>query len=271
MNTKFKVTKLFLLVLLLLSISNIYSVQAVNQNHLQVYLAEDDGLEAIQERIDDAMELAFEGDYEKINLIEQNLVDQTAQPTKSQNLDYYYKYWMGYLSYNKSMALIKHEKSDEAKQYVEKSIASLTAIDQKDSEVYALLASATSFYFQFIPRQEFMVYFKKVSDYLGKTLETGPNNLRAYYVNATYDFYTPKEYGGGQKTEALLLKAIKLMPKINESPFAPTWGLDLSFDLLINYYVSNENKEKAEEFLTVAQKKFPDNDMFDKWDPVVRK
>lgn len=175
----------------------------------------------------------------------------------SKNIGYYKNYWTSYLKYKKAIFYFKLDNKKKSKEEASASIKLLEFIEDKDSEVYALLSLVQSFNFQFIPKQNFMVYLNKSIKNLDKSISLNPKNLRAYYVNASYDFYTPEEYGGGKKTEQMLLKAISIDEKTSKSSFAPFWGKELSFDLLIQYYLKKKSIQLAKKYYKQALNLYP--------------
>ena len=177
--------------------------------------------------------------------------------SKSKTLNYYTRYWKSYIKYKSSIYHLKNGDYEVSKKMIADAIKIIEYIDEKDSEIYSLLALEQSFNFQFIPRQEFMVYMNKISNNLEYALKLGRDNLRSYYVNASYDYYTPKEYGGGVKCENYLLKAISLFDKKPYSSFSPYWGKELSYDLLIKYYIREKDKKKARKYFDIANKLYP--------------
>ncbi|UWS40271.1 hypothetical protein [Riemerella anatipestifer] len=106
---------------------------------------------------------------------------------------------------------------------------------------------------------------KRIDENLEKAITLNHKNLRAYYVNASYDFYTPEEYGGGAKTEKYLLKAITLNDRTSTSTFSPHWGKELSYGLLIEYYIKKKNKRLAEKYYQESVKKYPNSNYFNRY------
>ena len=236
---------MFLVLIFLLT-----SISAQNENNYEI-------LNNIQNKIDKAFievfitnkTSALDTIYNKISEVDEN----------SSNLDYYCRYWKSYINYKTSIFYLKEGEVELSKKHINIAISLIDQIENKDSEIYALLSLEQSYNFQFIPRQEFIVYMNKVNDNLEKTLIIGTNNLRAYYVNGSYDYYTPKEFGGGKKCESYLIKAISLPEKSLNSSFAPYWGKELAYDLLIKFYIREKNKEKAQIYYNEAVKLFPNS------------
>ncbi|MDR0603286.1 MAG: hypothetical protein LBG80_03170 [Bacteroidales bacterium] len=214
-------------------------------------------LDNIQNKIDSCFLVSFSQDsvYEPI----ENALREGIVKSKSDNLRYYHSYWFSYLLYYKSITYIKNGNEKKAKETIAFAIKELEKIKNKDVEVYSLLALEQSYNFQFVPRQEIIIYMGYINDNLEKAIQMNPENVRANYVNGSYDFYTPKEYGGGRKTESFLLKAIQ--SEDTEHLYSPTWGKVDAYRLLIQYYLTNDSKEKAKKFFIEAQRLFPDNNM----------
>ena len=174
---------------------------------------------------------------------------------KSSNIKSYYLYWLSYLTYYKSVSAFKEADLEKSQKYVEQAMNYLEKIGNKDSEYYSLLAYEQVFYFQFVKRQDMFLFMDKMSKSLKLAMELGASNPRAFFVNGYYDYYTPKEYGGKKKTEKLLLQAIK--QKNLPRPFSPTLGVADSYSLLIQYYLENGDKAKANAMFQQAIKQFP--------------
>ncbi|WP_157776891.1 hypothetical protein [Ichthyobacterium seriolicida] len=142
---------------------------------------------------------------------------------------YYVYYWKAYLSYKHSFLILKNndlneqEKKVKIKNIIEKGLEGLNNIENKNSETYSLLALLISMKYIYTPRQNILQLMNENKKALEFSMIDGENNTRAYYVNASYDFYTPKQYGGGKKAESLLLKAISIKEKIR-LPIEPKWG-----------------------------------------------
>lgn len=189
----------------------------------------------------------------------------------SKTIAHYKNYWISYVKYKKSLYYFRVNEKEKSKEEVANSIKLLESIENKNSEIFSLLSLQQSFYFQFISKQEFMIYLNKITENLEKAVALNSKNLRAYYVNANYDFYTPKEYGGGKKAENMLLKAISLNEKSENSSFAPSWGKQLSFDLLIQHYLKKEELENAKKYYQQAIKLYPSSSILYKHEKIIMK
>lgn len=210
-------------------------------------------LDRVQEKIDSCFIASFNTPNAYDDL-ERNLM-AGYKSEKSSNIKSYYLYWLSYLTYYKSVSAFKEADLEKSQKYVEQAINYLEKIGNKDSEYYSLLAYEQVFYFQFVKRQDMFIFMDKLSKSLKLAMELGASNPRAFFVNGYYDYYTPKEYGGKKKTEELLLKAINL--NNSPRPFAPTWGVADSYSLLIQYYLENGDKAKANAMFLQAIKLFP--------------
>ena len=210
-------------------------------------------LDRVQEKIDSCFVTSFNAPNAYADL-ERNLM-AGYKTEKSSNIKSYYLYWLSYLTYYKSVSAFKEADQEKSQKYVEQAISYLEQISNKDSEYYSLLAYEQVFYFQFVKRQDMFIFLEKMNKSLKLAMELGASNPRAFFVNGYYDYYTPKEYGGKKKTEKLLLQAIKL--DNSPRPFAPTWGIADSYSLLIQYYLENGDKAKANKMFQQAIKLFP--------------
>ena len=210
-------------------------------------------LDRVQEKIDSCFIASFNAPNAYADLERNLMVGYKAE--KSSNIKSYYLYWLSYLTYYTSVSAFKEGDLEKSQKYVEQAMNYLEKIGNKDSEYYSLLAYEQGFYFQFVKRQDMFLFMDKMSKSLKLAMELGASNPRAFFVNGYYDYYTPKEYGGKKKTEKLLLQAIK--QKNLPRPFAPTWGVADSYSLLIQYYLENGDKAKANAMFQQAIKQFP--------------
>lgn len=185
------------------------------------------------------------------------------------NLDAYYeessipliRYWQSYLLYYESIFWLKSEEEKQAKAAINLAIEYLEEIDEKNSEDYALLAMIESFGIQFQPGFKAPITSARVKKYAEKAIAIDAENLRAYYVLASNDFYTPEQYGGMQKAEEFLLKAVSLPEQAIENPFLPSWGKDLCYEMLIRFYLKKEQMAEAKATYKEAIEAYPDNYM----------
>lgn len=219
-------------------------------------------LSSIQNEIETKFLEAMENQDDKALTELKFRLDQLDE-NNSATLGYYKRYWSSYLLYHSSIYYLRSGQLKSSERTIKEAITLLEEIENKDSEVLALLAQTQIFYFQYVPRQDFIIHMGKIKDNLEKSIEFDKNNLRAYYANANYDYYTPKEFGGGQKSERLLLEAISSPSTTSPSPFAPSWGKEATYRLLIEFYIKNENKETASKYLNLLKNEFPSSRILD--------
>lgn len=168
-------------------------------------------------------------------------------------------YWKGYLFYYKSIYYIRFNEENKSEQSIKEGINIIQNIERKNSEDFALLGLLQGF------SQQFHSGFKagKVSADLNRNieraLELDPDNLRAHFVYASNDFYTPKKYGGGMEVEKCLLKAISLPEQKISNPYLPSWGKEEAYAMLIQLYINDENFESAKKYFNKGIEKYPDS------------
>lgn len=193
----------------------------------------------------------------------------TALSELEQKLDAYYeessiplvRYWQSYLLYYESIFWVKSGEEKQAKTATNQAIAYLEEISEKNAEDYALLSMIESFGIQFQPGFKAPITSARVKKYAEKAMAIDPENLRAYYVLASNDFYTPEQYGGMQTAEELLKKAVSLPEQAIENPFLPSWGRDQAYEMLIRFYLKKEQLTEAKAAFREAIEAYPDNYM----------
>ncbi|HNS29522.1 MAG TPA: hypothetical protein PKL52_03220 [Tenuifilaceae bacterium] len=167
-------------------------------------------------------------------------------------------YWQSYLQFYSSIFYLKRGDTKTAEREVDKGIDWLKEMKNKNSEDYALLAHLQGFSMQFKGMNA-----KAISDSMKMNIKEAialdSTNLRAYYVYANNDFYTPKMYGGGQKTEEYLLKTTGLPAQQMPHACLPSWGKEESYELLIKLYIREEKWNKAKQYYEQGLNEFPDS------------
>ncbi|MEM7548472.1 MAG: hypothetical protein AAF363_02280 [Bacteroidota bacterium] len=169
------------------------------------------------------------------------------------------RYWNAYTYYYKSIVYVGFKQNNESEKSINKGIEILKNIRRKNSEDYALLALLQGFSLRFKSGIDAGTASQKASLNAEKAVKLDNENLRAYYVLANNDYYTPVQYGGGKKVEELLLKAIKLNEQKVKNPVLPSWGKDRSYTLLVQHYMKSEDKESAKKYLSEGLIKYPEN------------
>ena len=131
-------------------------------------------------------------------------------------------YWEAYLLYYRAIYYIKiNDKSNSEKTILE-GIDIFKGMQKKNSEDYALFAMLQSFSIQFASGIKVSEISGEVKKNLELALDLDPSNLRANYVYASNDFYTPEKYCGGKEVEKYLLKAISLPDQKVNNSFLPS-------------------------------------------------
>ncbi|MEM8524741.1 MAG: hypothetical protein AAGG68_08855 [Bacteroidota bacterium] len=217
-----------------------------------VSMTENGGLEQIESRI----QTAFYQSFMQQNTSElDNIIDELSNLPVNVWTDY----WLAYAQFRSALFYIAQNDSEKSKKLAEMALETASNIKEKTSEHYALQAMIHSFTIQFMRGIQAGVASQKVSSLLKKAKKLDDQNLRVYFVMGSQDFYTPEQYGGGQKVEELLAKAIELDNQYNDNPVLPTWGKDEAYELLLSYYIKKENYEKAKPIFQEATAAYPDN------------
>lgn len=177
--------------------------------------------------------------------------------TKNQNI---ILYWQAYLHYDTSIFYLQQNDKKKAANAIDQGVDLLKNMKNKNSEDYALLAMLQSFSIQFQSMNAFFIS-AEVSKNIKNALEIDSTNTRAYYVLASNDFYTPKKYGGGKKTEKYLLKAIALPAQKIPNNYLPSWGKEEAYEMLIRNYIQNQQWDLAKKYYQQGIKAYPQSYM----------
>ncbi len=172
-------------------------------------------------------------------------------------------YWQSYLQFYSSIYYLKNDDKKTAEKEIDKGIDWMENMNRKNSEDYALLAMLQGFGIQFKGmRAMFIAGDTKKNVKTAIALDSA--NLRAYYVYANNDFYTPEKYGGGKEVEKYLLKALSLPSQKIKNNYLPSWGKEESYELLIRFYIRTENYNLAKKYFRQAITKYPDSYLLNK-------
>ncbi len=171
------------------------------------------------------------------------------------------EYWLAYAWYYHSIYYLTTQEGKESEKALKHGIQVLENASAMTSEHYALLALMQSFSIQFSPGLDAASISIKVMENANLAVETDNRNLRGYYVLGSNDFYTPEQYGGGKNCEKYLLKAISLEEQEIENPVLPSWGKSQAYEMLIRYYIKNDQTEKARSYFKEAIEAYPDDYM----------
>lgn len=178
---------------------------------------------------------------------------EVVQSKKKQNI---ITYWQSYLHYYTSIYYLKSGDKKYASKVIEKGIKAINEMKGKDSEDYALLSLMRSFSIQF-KGDDATIAAREMKQYAEKAIALDSTNLRAQLVFASYDFNTPEVYGGKQKTEKHLLIAISLPSQKIDSIYLPSWGKEEAYELLVIYYLDQNNIPKAKKYYLEGIQAYP--------------
>ncbi|MBT32669.1 MAG: hypothetical protein CMO01_23650 [Thalassobius sp.] len=178
----------------------------------------------------------------------------------SKDGDAWTTYWLSYANVSLGIYLMEasKENSENALNAFTEAIDVLKDKDDKNTEEYTLLARAMSISISVRPAQAMMLS-NKSKTYINKAMKLNDQNLRAYLQSGSSDYYTPKEYGGGNIAEAQFLKALSLPDKAINDEAAPAWGREEIYYMLVSFYLREEKYDKAKVYLKKGLDEFPDN------------
>jgi tetratricopeptide (TPR) repeat protein len=176
-----------------------------------------------------------------------------------QNASPLIQYWQGYLQYYYSIYYIKFGDKANSEKAINEGIEILDKISKKNSEDYALLALMQSFSVQFLSGITAGSMSGKVKKNIAKAIKLDDNNLRAYYVAGSNDYYTPEKYGGGKEAEKHLVKAVGLPDQKSPNTTLPSWGKEESYEMLIKIYIKKEDWTNAKKYFQEATTKYPES------------
>lgn len=180
---------------------------------------------------------------------------ETLYKVKNQDL---ILYWLAYLKYYSSINYLSKGDNKSAENEVNKGIEMIKSIGKKSSEDFVILAMLESISIQFdISRAMFIS--EEINNNISSAISLDSTNLRAWYVLASNDFYTPEQYGGGRKAEKYLLKAISLPAQKINNNYLPSWGKEESYEMLIKLYKKNEKWDLAKKYFQEAIIAFPES------------
>ena len=167
-------------------------------------------------------------------------------------------YWRSYLQFYFSIYYLKKGDKESAEKEIDKGITWLDNMENKNSEDYALLAMLQSFGIQF-KGMKAMFISSDVKKNVKKAIAMDSTNIRAYFVYASNDFYTPEKYGGRKEDEKYLLKAISLSVQKIKNDYLPSWGKEESYEMLIKVYIRKEKWELAKKYFHEGIKSYPES------------
>lgn len=169
---------------------------------------------------------------------------------------YYRSYWLAYTDYMSVRLALANKRADQAKAAALEADSLLDKLAIKDQETYAVQSLVVLLRYPLTSRTDIGGLIAKSSDLRAKL--GNATTVRALYARAEADFYTPKEYGGGQVAEKLLRQALAL-PEEPHHPLRPTWGRDDCAALLIQILKSSGRNTEAQSLYTQWHNRMPDS------------
>lgn len=208
----------------------------VNYEEQTIGLESNSILHGIQAKIDQAFmkSIPSNSDASLVALASQLEKEYT---TKSEPI---IQYWRAYLSFYQSIYYLETGSKEKSEKVLNQGMQLLEDIPSKNSEDYALLSMMQGFNLQF-QGMNAMFMARAVNKNIMYALSLEEDNIRANYVYASNDYYTPEMYGGGQEVETYLLKALSLEEQKEVSDILPSWGKEEAYELLIKHYIRKEN------------------------------
>ncbi len=166
-------------------------------------------------------------------------------------------YWRGYLQYYLAIYYLDSGEDHLSEKTINEGIKHLETIKKKNSEDLALLALLQSFSIQFKMGMEAGAISGLVKKNIKRALMLDSENLRAHFVGGSIDYYTPKQFGGGQNAESYLLKAVELPSQKIKNDYLPSWGKEEAYELLIKMYIQEKDFDKAKKYFRIGIEEFP--------------
>ncbi len=211
------------------------------------------------------------------NSFVKSIIDKSASPLNSilgdltnlhrENPNNTILYWEAYLLYYKAIYYLKiNDKSNSEKTILE-GIDIFKDMQKKNSEDYALFAMLQSFSIQFASGIKASEISGEVKKNLELALDIDPLNLRANYVYASNDFYTPAKFGGRKEVEKYLLKAISLPDQKVNNLFLPSWGKEEAYAMLVRFYIEQEKWDLAKKYYQEGAEIFPESYSINQYAP----
>ena len=219
----------------------------------------------------DSLLLGIQTKIEKTFAKSLKLKNTTPLLELSQSLENLYKikkqnliiYWQSYLHFYTALYYSNMKDKKNGKIELDKAIELLKKIKNKNSEDYALLSYLQAYSITFNSMMAPIISQKSTQN-ATIAINIDSTNIRAYYVLANNDFYTPKIFGGGKKVEKYLLKAILLPAQKIKNSRLPSWGKSLRYILLIKFYIREEQQKKAKKYYQKAIKLYPNDNNLNK-------
>lgn len=215
-----------------------------------------DVLKDIQNKINTAYSMSFTKNNVDDLLVLYYDIEEITHP----NAKHIATYWMAYIKYDISLVqFFKLKEKDKAKNNIDEALRLLSSEEQLDSEYYSLLSVIRGFSTQFYTLSEVREISKKLKEEAEESIRLDTANIRGHFALASADFYVPEMYGGGKLVEPSLLYAIENPDQSVKNEYLPSWGKDLSYNMLIQYYIRKDRNNDALSYLEKFKAEFPDS------------
>lgn len=168
-------------------------------------------------------------------------------------------YWQAYILFYECIYYMKTGQKDLCRSTLSKAEHLLEKQTNPTSEEYALLAYIQSFAIQFAQGREAGQAATTATANAAKATQLDSTNVRGWYVLASMDYYAPAAYGGGQKAENYLKKAVSLPDPTARDLWRPFWGKDAAYGMLIGLYLQQGKKEEARIYYEALRKRSPES------------
>ena len=165
-------------------------------------------------------------------------------------------YWIAYAQFYSSVYYLQTGQKEKAAETAGEAISLLEAIKNETSEDHALLGYLLGYSTAFDPASAPRLSGKADKEYQA-ALEKNSQNMRAYLGMGESDFFKPASFGGGQKVEEYLLKALSLPEQTVEN--GPSWGKNAAYVTLATFYQREGQIDKAKMYCMQGLAKFPDD------------
>jgi len=239
-------------------ISDKNRINEINKTEIASYLTQSENVQSDSLLVDIQSKIynAFVQDRtspENNALNKLNIRLENLYKAKNQNL---ILYWRSYLKFYSSINYLIKGDNKSAENAINNGIELIESIEKKYSEDYALLAMIQSFSIQFNPGNA-MYISVDIKKNVNSAISLDSTNMRAWYVLASNDFYTPEQYGGGKEAEKYLLKAISLPAQKIKNDYLPSWGKEESYEMIIKLYIKKEKWDLAKKYFQEGITTFP--------------
>ena len=165
-------------------------------------------------------------------------------------------YWIAYAQLHSSIFYMQTGQKEKAAERAGQGISLLESIKNKTSEDHALLGYLLGYSIAFEPASAPRLGGKAAKEYKA-ALEKDEQNMRAYLGMGESDFHKPAAYGGGEKVEEYLLKALSLPEQSKEN--GPSWGKNSAYYTLATFYQREGQTDKAKMYCMQGLSKYPND------------